>query len=313
VHLQLHVRINIVSVCSLVQPPPTHNTAQPAFTSIATPAVMDDDTLTGTCFDEAESAVPDWLLYGGFLIMLLALFVSFWGLAVIVEEYFVPALNLLCDDLKLADDVAGATIMAIGNSSPELFSCIISLFITKTALGVGTAIGSAIFNHLCICAGSILYAEGGALYLNWKVLARESTFYISSLIVLVWSLKGPAFSKGFAEAFDAVGEDTGAGCLQVEWYQALVLFAGYCLYAIVVSFYGSIVGMLCPYAATEKQEDEESAMTTESNIEEQTMADMAELVDTLQPVVEVEVCMYVLYVVTCYYIFLYVTICYYNV
>ena len=79
--------------------------------------------------------------------------ISFWALAVVVEDFFVPALNILCVKLNMPDDVAGATFMAAGASSPELFAALISLFVTRTALGIGTIIGSEIFNHLCICAG----------------------------------------------------------------------------------------------------------------------------------------------------------------
>ena len=67
---------------------------------------------------------------------------------VVVEEYFVPALNMMCVEYKIPDDVAGATFMAAGASSPEMFAAFISLFITHSALGVGTIIGSEMFNHM---------------------------------------------------------------------------------------------------------------------------------------------------------------------
>ena len=75
--------------------------------------------------------------------------VSLWGLAVVCEDYFVPSITIMCERNKIPDDVAGATFMAAGASSPEMFACFVSLFITHTALGAGTIIGSEIFNHLC--------------------------------------------------------------------------------------------------------------------------------------------------------------------
>ena len=60
---------------------------------------------------------------------------------------FVPALNVLAVEFNIPDDVAGATLMAAGASSPELFSSIVSLFITHSALGLGTIVGSEIFNQ----------------------------------------------------------------------------------------------------------------------------------------------------------------------
>lgn len=208
------------------------------------------------CLSQGESNIPLWLGDGGFIALFIALIFSFVGLAIVVEEYFVPALNILCDDMKLPDDIAGATIMAIGNSSPELFSCLISLFVTHTALGVGTAIGSAIFNHLCICAGSIFYADKYTLPLNWRILCRESVFYLSSTVILVWSLKGNDFISGFQNAFNGIGSPP-TQCLVVHWYQAVVLFAGYVLYIITCSLFGPIVRCCCPLPTLDDDEEDE--------------------------------------------------------
>jgi hypothetical protein len=55
----------------------------------------------------------------------------------------------------MSPDVAGATIMAIGTSSPELFINIVGTFITQGDIGVGTIVGSAAFNILAApaCCG----------------------------------------------------------------------------------------------------------------------------------------------------------------
>lgn len=64
--------------------------------------------------------------------------VSFWCQATVTEERFVPALNIIANEYNIPDDIAGATLMAAGASSPELFSSIVALFITHSALGLGT-------------------------------------------------------------------------------------------------------------------------------------------------------------------------------
>lgn len=58
-------------------------------------------------------------------------------------------------DLNLSEDVAGATFMAVATSAPELFINIIGTFITESDLGVGTIVGSAVFNILGVatCLG----------------------------------------------------------------------------------------------------------------------------------------------------------------
>jgi Ca2+/Na+ antiporter len=195
----------------------------------------DDDS---KCEDESDSDVAPWIANGGFAILVVALLISFWGLAIVCEDYFVPALNILCDDYKIPDDVAGATLMAAGNSSPEFFSVIISLFITHTTLGVGTAIGSAIFNHLCICGGSVLYAQDGTLPLDWRILIRETWFYLFSLVVLVWALKG-SFIDSVMNFTDSAG-----GCLKVTTQHAVFMLLMYFVYVLVCAYYKRIVSAI---------------------------------------------------------------------
>jgi Ca2+/Na+ antiporter len=42
-------------------------------------------------------------------------------LARIVDLYFISSLDKISIDLKLSSDAAGATLMAVGSSAPELF------------------------------------------------------------------------------------------------------------------------------------------------------------------------------------------------
>ncbi|CAF1154442.1 unnamed protein product [Brachionus calyciflorus] len=62
-------------------------------------------------------------------------------------------------DLKLKEDVAGATFMAAGTSAPELFTSLIGVIFAKSDIGTGTIVGSAIFNVLFIIAICALSAK----------------------------------------------------------------------------------------------------------------------------------------------------------
>lgn len=55
-------------------------------------------------------------------------------------------------ELQVKEDVAGATFMAAASSSPELFINCVGTFVTKGDLGVGTVVGSAVFNILAVPA-----------------------------------------------------------------------------------------------------------------------------------------------------------------
>jgi len=119
---------------------------------------------------------------------IIAMLYSFYCQAIVCEEYFVPSLNVVIDRFKIPDDVAGATLMAMGTSSPELFCNIIAMFVTHTVdTGVGTIVGSDLFNMYMICGGSAIV--GGVLVLDWTVLSREIIFYAVSIVLLYWALR----------------------------------------------------------------------------------------------------------------------------
>ena len=54
-------------------------------------------------------------------------------------------LKLLIFVASTLHDIAGATLMAAGASSPELFSSIVALFVTHSALGLGTVCGGELW------------------------------------------------------------------------------------------------------------------------------------------------------------------------
>ena len=75
-------------------------------------------------------------------------------IGVVIDEYFVPCLEILAGVCHMSPDVAGATLMAIGTSSPELFINIVGTFVTQGDIGVGTIVGSAVFNILAAPAAA---------------------------------------------------------------------------------------------------------------------------------------------------------------
>ena len=84
--------------------------------------------------DDEVLTAPIWF----WIVLILIAAVSFWCQAIVTEERFVPALNVIALEYNIPSDIAGATLMAAGASSPELFSSIVALFITHSALGLGT-------------------------------------------------------------------------------------------------------------------------------------------------------------------------------
>ncbi|KAI4833365.1 hypothetical protein KUCAC02_016273 [Chaenocephalus aceratus] len=59
-------------------------------------------------------------------------------------------LTVITEKLQISDDVAGATFMAAGGSAPELFTSVIGVFVSHSNVGIGTIVGSAVFNILFV-------------------------------------------------------------------------------------------------------------------------------------------------------------------
>lgn len=208
--------------------------------------VSTNSTLIGQChsFSNDDLLRQPWIGNGGIIILVLGIVIMFWALAIVCEEYFVPALMILCEVLNLSDDVAGATLMAAGASSPELFTSFIGLFISKSSIGVGTIIGSEIFNHMVICAGSVMYAKGGVLVIDKKIFMREVTAYFLSLLILI-SAVGGGIGTGFSTMFD---QSLWNNCIFISWQNSLTLVGCYGIYALVSSNYKRICSTIQKYA-----------------------------------------------------------------
>ncbi|CDF36158.1 unnamed protein product [Chondrus crispus] len=142
--------------------------------------------------------------------------VAFVGLAIVTDDYFVAALERICERLDLSEDVAGATFMAAGSSTPEFFASMLSVFVTEDEVGIGTIVGSAVFNVLVIIGLSAALA-GSVLSLDWRPLARDSAFYMMSIVLLLTFVLGS--SRG-----------------EIKWYEGLILVFGYVLYVLFMAF-----------------------------------------------------------------------------
>jgi sodium/potassium/calcium exchanger 2 len=103
--------------------------------------------------------------------------------------------------------VAGATFMAAGGSAPELFSSVIGVFVSFDDVGIGTIVGSAVFNILFVIGMCAIFSRT-VLTLTWWPLFRDCTFYSASLITLIIFFRDN----------------------HIYWYEALVLFGFYLAY-----------------------------------------------------------------------------------
>ncbi|KAK2919883.1 hypothetical protein Q8A73_002087 [Channa argus] len=121
---------------------------------------------------------------GWVVLHVIGMIYMFVALAIVCDEFFVPALEVITNKLEISDDVAGATFMAAGGSAPELFTSLIGVFISHSNVGIGTIVGSAVFNILFVIGMCAVFSRE-MLHLTWWPLFRDVTFYILDLIMLI--------------------------------------------------------------------------------------------------------------------------------
>jgi K+-dependent Na+/Ca+ exchanger-like protein len=168
---------------------------------------------TETAFYPKEVFTECQIQDGAVVFHVIGMLYMFVALALICDEFFVPALEVIIATLGISDDVAGATFMAAGGSAPEFFTSVIGVFISESQVGVGTIIGSAVFNVLFVIGMCAVFSKE-LLTLTWWPLFRDVSFYCIGLCILIGS---------FID-------------FKVHWYEALLLFIWYLCYVCFMKF-----------------------------------------------------------------------------
>jgi len=128
-----------------------------------------------TAWDPTGIAKWGWWVVIGYM---------FAAQAKVCDEFFVPAIEACSRKFSIPEDVAGATLMAFGCNGPELGVNAVSIFVTHSDMGVGTIIGSEIFNLLCIIGGATLVAPIAPLPVEKGPFARDCAFYAVAAVLL---------------------------------------------------------------------------------------------------------------------------------
>lgn len=150
---------------------------------------------------------------GWVLLHIFGMIYMFVSLAIVCDEFFVPTLGVITKKLAISDDVAGATFMAAGGSAPELFTSLIGVFISHSNVGIGTIVGSAVFNILFVIGMCALFSRE-MLYLTWWPLFRDVSFYILDLIMLIIFFL----------------DNT------IMWWESIMLVTGYAVYVYFMKY-----------------------------------------------------------------------------
>ncbi len=150
------------------------------------------------------------------LVSLALIIAAVYLLAIITDRFFIVSLDQISRRLNLSDEVAGASLMAVGSSAPELAIALMALFTAGGAhsdVGIGTIVGSAVFNILVITGVSALVA--GGLHIHVFAIRRDTLYYLASIGYLAF-----VFYDG-----------------EVVLAEAVLGLAAYVLYVLVLIFF----------------------------------------------------------------------------
>lgn len=185
----------------------------------ATPNASDDVSAVAAEEEAKDPLFPEDIFtmeqrrQGAVVLHVIGLVYMFVALAIVCDEFFVPSLDVIIEKLGISEDVAGATFMAAGGSAPELFTSVIGVFVAFSDVGIGTIVGSAVFNILFVIGMCALFSKT-VLLLTWWPLFRDCTFYSISLITLILFFMDNL----------------------IEWWEALLLLGTYASYVFFMKF-----------------------------------------------------------------------------
>jgi len=120
------------------------------------------------------------------LFSLIIIIASVYLLIIISNDHFIESLDQISAKLKLSPSVAGATLMAAGSSAPELSIALFALFSHGGAhsdVGIGTIVGSAVFNILVITG---LCAVVRTAEITISAIVRDTAFYLASILIMIF-------------------------------------------------------------------------------------------------------------------------------
>jgi len=167
----------------------------------------------------------------GFALEFVVLLYSFAGLALVCDDYMVPALETLCVRWNVQEDVAGATFMAFGSAAPEIIINAVQTIKSRlnkpsdepskdndaVALGIGAIIGSGMIAFMIIPAICAIFSHE-ALSIKRRPFARDAGFYSIALFATIMFLQDE----------------------QIMLYEAAVLVGLYICYVLTVVFGHSV-------------------------------------------------------------------------
>ncbi|KAI9173295.1 MAP kinase kinase Wis1 [Blastocladiella emersonii ATCC 22665] len=114
------------------------------------------------------------------LVLLLTTLFAFLGTA--ASEFFCPNLNTIASSLNMSESLAGVTLLAFGNGSPDLFSTFTAIRSASGGLAIGELIGASAFITTLVFGGVAILAP---FRLSPVVFLRDALFFLGALAFIL--------------------------------------------------------------------------------------------------------------------------------
>eukprot|EP01028_Stygiella_incarcerata_P003250 TRINITY_DN1631_c0_g1_i1.p1 TRINITY_DN1631_c0_g1~~TRINITY_DN1631_c0_g1_i1.p1 ORF type:complete len:541 (+),score=113.06 TRINITY_DN1631_c0_g1_i1:139-1761(+) len=122
-----------------------------------------------------------WLAYILALIWMLMLFFLLGDTA---EVFFCESLERISEALKLSQNVAGVTFLALGNGAPDIFSIVAGVSSGSSGIGLGIPIGAGVFVTTVVMGTVTIFTN---VVVTRRPFIRDILFYIFSILYVVYT------------------------------------------------------------------------------------------------------------------------------
>ncbi|KAI3637638.1 hypothetical protein MIR68_004287 [Amoeboaphelidium protococcarum] len=156
-----------------------------------------------------------WL---GLILFGLQMIFLFVFLGTAASDYFCPNLSTLSNLLSLPQEVAGVTLLAVGNGASDLISSLVAINqVGSVAMGVGEIIGAGLFVAGIVAGAVVISSKQSVVKVERGTFVRDIGFLMVAVLYL-----GVLLVTG-----------------QMFWWQGLLMVGIYASYVMYV-FYGHI-------------------------------------------------------------------------
>jgi len=103
------------------------------------------------------------------------------------DDFFLPTLGRISEKLRLSPELAGVTLLSLGNGSPDLFATTASFMKMKNdeqGIGGSALLGGALL-LLTIVLGSVCLASPGSLQVEEGIIMRDVGFFAVTVIWII--------------------------------------------------------------------------------------------------------------------------------